>query len=169
MNHKLHIFALCILLASISLNSFAKNGENSFQVAVIEESLGAKEILNGDYFLGLEKLGHKGSENNQKFETLLGRCAARIMTRELKQALLVCTDAIESDENRFGYKRKYLKSVAYSNRAIVHYLLGNTATATSDLKKAASINKNHIVMENLAKLQSRTSSSSESLVAEMAE
>ena len=164
MNSKLTKYTFFILLTTISLNCLASNKMKGFQVAVIRDSSGAKEILKGKYRLGLDKLAQHSSKKNSSFDSLLARCAARIMTRELKQAHLVCTDAIESYKNHKEPKYKYLKSMAYSNRGIARFLLGDIIGASNDLEIASSINKNKIVLSNLSNLQSQISNHEDNFI-----
>lgn len=128
---------------------------DEFQVAVIEHTPGAKEIIEGQYASSVKKLTKMQSNKQLSFNKSLSLCAANIMLNKYQAADSACTAAIEKYQNKTGFSYKYFKSIAYNNRGIAKYLQGDKTGASLDLETAASIDKNRIVMANLTKLKEK--------------
>lgn len=136
----------------MKMTAHSKNHADSFQVAIIEDAAGSKEILSGRYKEGLKKIAKKKNRKDLKFNMAMGSCAANIMLRELEQAVKDCSEAIEFHSRLAGNRDEYLISIAYSNRAIAYYLSGEKSVAAKDFKQASDLNKNIIVQQNLAQV-----------------
>ena len=152
---QLKLIGTCLAASLISFNSMAANTKG-FQVAVVELTPGAKEIIEGQYQTGLKKLTLQKTAKRPSFNRSLTLCAANIMVNDFQSADGACTVAIEKYKNRNGMNHKYLRSIAYSNRGIARYLQGDKEGASTDLRTAASIDRNRIVMANLAKIKRKS-------------
>lgn len=133
----------------ISFNSVAESKQLRLKLAVVEYATGSKEIIKGDYAHGLKKLEKAQSTERVKFDIATGLCAAKVMTREFEKAKPFCNQAIDVYKGRTSSKYHYLTSIAYSNRGVVRFKLGDAIGAEDDLKLAASIDENSIVKSNL--------------------
>jgi len=153
--------SLLTMLASVSASALeTKNisesdNLNGLKVAVIKDALGSDEIIAGDYGSGLTKLISKNTSDLTSFERAMGVCAASIKLNELNKAEIACSQAIEKIDALKGRARHrdFLKSVAYSNRAIVRHLVNDDQGALDDFTSALLIDDNSIVTENLLALK----------------
>jgi len=150
-------FSLLIVALLISFNSVAEPKRLALQLAVIKHAAGSKEIMKGEYGQGLQKLVKASARKRALFDIATGICAAKIMTNDLEQAIPFCSQAIDMYKERRNSKYHYLTSIAYSNRGIVRFKLGDMAGALEDIETAVSIDNNNIVLSNLDYLKSRLS------------
>ncbi|TQV77265.1 hypothetical protein FLL45_04790 [Aliikangiella marina] len=150
----LKLLSACIVASLFNISNAAASTKG-FQVAVVEHTTGAKEIIEGQYETGLKKLSKRDTPAKSSFNRSLTRCAANIMLNDYQSADGACTVAIEKYKNRSSLNYKYFKSIAYSNRGVARYLKGDMTAASDDLKMAASLDDNKIVMANLANIKAK--------------
>ncbi|MFT6734882.1 MAG: tetratricopeptide (TPR) repeat protein [Polaribacter sp.] len=157
---KSHIKEIAILVAalSISLTCNAETKPSNFKFVVIEHAIGSKEILIGNYEKGLHKLENARINKRTAFDIATGMCAAKFMNNDLELANVFCTKAIDEYKNRSRSNYQYLTSIAYSNRGIVRFKLGDIMGASNDLETATTLDKNEITLANLSYLKSELSS-----------
>ncbi|MFD2167982.1 hypothetical protein ACFSJY_17135 [Thalassotalea euphylliae] len=136
---------------------------NGMKIAVVKDAIGSQDIVDGDYAEGLTKLA---SSDVQAYDKAMGICVANIKLNNLDAADVACTSAIEeiSSLNGRGRHAKFLKSVAYSNRAIVRYLSEDSEGALEDFTSAMLISDNDIVKDNLLTLKRIRLSAEERIV-----
>jgi Tfp pilus assembly protein PilF len=139
----------------ISFNCAAENRPTRFQLAVVEYAAGSKDIMKGRYDQGLQKLVKASSNTRVLFEVSTGICAAKAMSDKLEQAKPYCNQAVNVYKDRTNSQYQYLTSIAYSNRGIVRFKLGDVDGASKDLEMAVSIDQNKIVKSNLVFLKSQ--------------
>lgn len=136
-------------LALTSAISVAASTEK-FKIAIIENSLGSADILNGNFNSSIEKLTLKQRKTNE-FNKNMGLCVAYSHIENSLKSEQACTAAIDS-ANTLGLhskKARYLKSLSYSNRGIVRYRNGDISSAMEDLTTALSIDENSVTLSNL--------------------
>lgn len=153
-----HFFRVRSLLTVSFLLGIAINtasAQDAFKVAVVEDALGTLQIMDGDYQKGLKQLESRSSRARKNYDVATGACVAKIMMKDLEQAKSSCDLAVAAYSGRSGGHYDFLNSVAYSNRSVVLFKMGDTDGALSDLKRAVSIDQNEIASTNLIFLKSK--------------
>lgn len=132
---------------------------HGLKVAIIRGTVGSSDIITGDYQSGLNKLTHSNTDTTSGYDKSMGLCVANIKLNELESAHQACTDAIEEVDTIIGRSRQkhFLKALAYSNRAIVHYLSKDNHGALKDFTNALFVDDNDIVKANIAALSTISS------------
>lgn len=151
---------LTISAHAVEANTFENPNLNGLKVAIIKDAAGTEEILAGDYDNGLNKISNLSQEPLANYEYAMGICVANIKLREFAKANNACSKAIDAIESIKGRARhgKFLKSMAYSNRAIVRYLSKDSHGALEDFAQALMTNSNHVVKGNIATFQALAAS-----------
>jgi tetratricopeptide (TPR) repeat protein len=133
----------------LSTNGFAKNISKDIEMVVIQNSLGTKYIINGNYDKALKKFKGIKASRISNFELSMGLCVANYKVSKLETAEKNCTAAINAYESKSGISYRFLKSLAYSNRSIVRFKKGDIDGAFADINLAVEIDNNNIVHKNL--------------------
>lgn len=125
------------------------------KLAVIKDAIGTDDILAGEYSSGLNKITDLNNSPLDAYDTAMGACVANIKLNELSVANQACSKAIDAISAIKGRGRhgEYLKSIAYSNRAIVRYLSEDSNGALDDLTSALLVSDNDVVKGNVLALK----------------
>ncbi len=154
-------FAAALLAGSAA---HAADSRYKFELTAFSNTTAGSSLVQGHYETALAQLG-AAARTSERDTLNTNRCVAYTAMHELEAARKACNDAVlEAQTNlthlpvsmswsRSDY-RDYL-AVAYSNRAVLNWLLNDGAAAKEDLKKAASVSpRAEFVARNLTALQS---------------
>ena len=155
---------LSMAVAAVLLVGSAAQAADHFTLTAFTNSLSGDSLVHGNYARAIDQLNLDAhSLASESVDT--NRCVALIVTRKLDEAKTACDDAvriaqkdlvslpISQSYSRQDY-RQYLAS-AYSNRAVLSYMLNDKTAAQTDLKKAeAAAPKDATVAGNVTALQS---------------
>ncbi|WP_371373539.1 hypothetical protein [Thalassotalea aquiviva] len=157
------IMVLSLSTLGLSFSSYASlnpSGQDTmahldadFKVAVIRSAVTADEIEQGHYQKVVQKifssLDHTSDANDQ-----ISLCAVWLKQGEYEKADAACTNAINLLDamDQSQARLDYVKSIAYSNRAIVRFYLSQRQAAFSDVNSALLFDQNTVVMANLRAL-----------------
>jgi hypothetical protein len=155
-----------LAVAAVALAGSAAYADETghFELTAFSNGTGGAALTSGDYNAALGQLQHGYFlQNNDTVST--NRCVAYTVTRRLDEARVACDAAVRDAQlqltsmpvsmswARSDY-RDYL-AVAYSNRAVLDWMLNDTKAAQSDLKKAAAVSpKAAFVARNETALES---------------
>lgn len=135
----------------------ALEGASPFKIAVIKDAVGSSLINQGHYMDAITAISSDDAADEMptSFEQAMGLCVANLKMARYSDAESACTTAISSldDTAINGGKKNYLRSLAYSNRAIVRHLADNPYGAVNDFSLALKSSPNKLVYSNLAKLE----------------
>ncbi|NMP32280.1 hypothetical protein HII17_11935 [Thalassotalea sp. M1531] len=128
---------------------------NGLKIAIIKNAVGTDEIISGDYSAGLSKIVATKKPELSNYDKAMGVCVASLKLNELDKADSACTKAIDEISAIKGRGRhgEFLKSMAYSNRAIVRYLAKDNTGALEDFTSALVVDNNSIVKDNILALK----------------
>ncbi|MEW6991403.1 hypothetical protein AADZ91_12005 [Colwelliaceae bacterium 6441] len=135
------------LLLLGSSSTFAANSATTFKVAVIKNTLGASEIVSGQYEQGINEISGK----MDNFNHAMNLCVAQIKVAQFEKAENSCSQAIDSlsvNASR-GRHGKLLKALAYSNRGIARHINGKNKKAYDDFLMAKSFSNNPLIIDNI--------------------
>jgi hypothetical protein len=138
----------------------------TFELTAFSNGTAGASLLSGDYNTAVRELSpHVRSLDTDTAST--NRCVAYAVTRQIEAARSACNAAVRDAQQeistlpvsmswaRADY-RDYL-ALAYSNRAVLNWMVNDTAGAQSDLKKAAAVApKAAFVARNITALQSHS-------------
>jgi tetratricopeptide (TPR) repeat protein len=150
--------------AALLAGSVAQADESrNFELTAFSNGTAGAALTSGDYNAALAQLQHSYALQNDT--TATNRCVAYSVTRQLQAARAACDAAVNEAQQaiasmpvsmswaRSDY-RDYL-ALAYSNRAVLNWLMNDSAAAQSDLKKAAAVSpKAAFVARNETALES---------------
>ena len=166
-NSRKPIRALQIAVAVAALAGSAAYAEEPghFELTAFSNGPAGAALTSGDYNTALGQLQHSFSRLSDSETTNTNRCVAYSVTRRTDEARAACNSAVRDAQMelaslpvsmqwaRADY-RDYL-ALAYSNRAVLNWMLNDTRAAQSDLKKAATISpKATFVARNETALES---------------
>ncbi|WP_286269775.1 tetratricopeptide repeat protein [Thalassotalea hakodatensis] len=125
-----------------------------FKIAVIKDTTGSSELMQGDYTSGMHKLT-SAKESSTGFDIDMGLCAANLKHLKFEQAEEACSDAIEGIDAHAARSRegKFIKALALSNRGIVRYLQDDSYGALEDFSSALLLSDSKVIKDNLAYLK----------------
>ena len=138
---------LAVAAAALAGSAAYADETGHFELTAFSNGTGGAALTSGDYNAALGQLQHGYSLQNDTTST--NRCVAYSVTRRLEDARVACDAAVREAQQglasmpismswaRSDY-REYL-AVAYSNRAVLNWILNDTRAAESDLKKAAAV------------------------------
>jgi tetratricopeptide (TPR) repeat protein len=138
---------LAVAAAALAGSAAYADETGHFELTVFSNGTAGAALTSGDYNAALGQLQHGHSLQNDTTST--NRCVAYAVTRRFDEARVACDAAVRDAQlqltsmpvsmswARSDY-REYL-AVAYSNRAVLDWMLNNTQAAQSDLKKAAAV------------------------------
>ena len=147
------ISSLTILLSLFALPLSAQ--DRNYQMAVVENSIGAKEIKSGDYAEGIDVI------NNAMFvedahlivAAQMNLCVAYTNLGEWQLATTACDKAVDMSQSLSKQKsdrlNKRLASVALSNRGVSRIKQNKFMLAKKDLNQAHKVQENPITQTNL--------------------
>ena len=147
-----YLIATSLLIGS---NVFAEDINDKFEMVVILDSLGTKDLLKGEFQEAAGKIEDKKNRRRYKhstFEVSMASCVAEYGISKLVQAEKSCTNAITDYEGKSDKGHSYLKSLALSNRSIVRYKMGDFDSSFEDIKLALKTDENKIVTKNFGLL-----------------
>ncbi|WP_448211295.1 hypothetical protein [Colwellia sp. MEBiC06753] len=155
----------------ISANTVVANTMDSstslrgLKVAIVKDAIGTQDIVSGDYRSGLNKIASTTARVASPYDQAMGACVANIKLKKLAQANSDCSQAINAIDEVSGRSRQkeFLKSMAYSNRAIVRYLAQDNIGALDDLTSALLVDDNEIVKSNIMAFKHINAKTSDSL------
>lgn len=133
-----------------------------FVLAAFQDAPGGEAIVAGDYQGGLAAIAARGSER-RKAATAINLCVAHAALGHRAEARAACDEAVHAAklERRFSTELSTRSSasrtlaMAYSNRAVMHFLSQNALGATEDFARAAALApREDFVAQNLEKLRS---------------
>jgi tetratricopeptide (TPR) repeat protein len=118
-----------------------------FELTAFSNGPAGTALTSGDYNTALVQLQHAHSLDTDTTST--NRCVAYSVTRRTDEARIACDTAVREAQMELSSLpvsmqwaraeyRDYL-AVAYSNRAVLNWMLNDTRAAQSDLKRAAAI------------------------------
>jgi hypothetical protein len=155
---------LVLKAVAVSLIGSAAHAADHFTLTAYSNSLSGDSLVHGNYALAIDQLTLDAhSFANASVDT--NRCVALVVTRKFDEAKIACDNAvsvaqkelaglpISQSYSRQDY-RQYLAS-AYSNRAVLAYMMNDKVAAQVDLQKAeAAAPKDATVANNVTALQS---------------
>jgi len=157
--------ALAVALLAGSA-AHAADEPRTFELTAFSNGTGGAALVSGDYNSAVRALSaHVNGLNADSVNT--NRCVAYVVTRQVEAARIACNDAVRDAQDQISSLpiamsfdrtdyRDYL-ALAYSNRAVFHWMSNDTAAAQSDLKKAAAVApKAEFVARNVTALQSHS-------------
>ncbi|WP_286234894.1 hypothetical protein [Thalassotalea sediminis] len=144
-----------VLASMLSTVTLADEPLSKFKVAVIKNTAGSSELVNGNYTSGLNKLKH-AQKSSHHFEIDMGLCAANLKRYKFDQAEEACSKAINNIDTHAARSRegKFIKALALSNRGIVRYLQNNNFGALDDFTSALLLSDSRVIKDNLAYFKS---------------
>ena len=156
-------FAATLLAGSAA---YAADEPRTFELTAFSNGTAGELLVSGDYNTAVSKLSsHAQVLDGESANT--NRCVAFTVTRHLDAAREACNAAVRDAQQtiislpvsmawaRSEY-RDYL-ALAYSNRAVLNWMVNDTLAAQSDLKKAAAAApKAAFVARNQTALQSHS-------------
>ena len=154
---------LAVAVAVLAGSAAYADDAGHFELTAFSNGPAGTALTSGDYNTALVQLQRSHSLDNETTST--NRCVAFSVTRRLDEARTACDAAVRDAQMQLASMpvsmswaraeyRDYL-AVAYSNRAVLHWILNDTHAAQSDLKKAAAISpKATFVARNETALES---------------
>lgn len=140
---KISIVCFLACAAGIAPTAFADNvPSNQLTLSIDEDAPGAEAMLRGDYAAAVDavRLVDHRSEDISAQHTL---CAAYIAQRLLPEAELACDTALQLAQSMIttaryphGHKDRDGLEKAFSNRAVLRLLQGDTKAADTDIASA---------------------------------
>ena len=143
--------------------AFAADEPRTFELTAFSNGTGGPALLSGDYNTAQQQL----SSNHQALDietAATNRCVVYTVTHQIDAARAACDKAVREAQQeiaslpvslswaRSDY-RDYL-ALAYTNRAVLDWVMNDSSGAQSDLKKAAAVSpKASFVARNLSALQ----------------
>jgi len=147
----------------VSSAAFADDASHNFELTAFSNGTGGQALLSGDYNTAQHELSTHGSTLAPE-TAATNRCVVYTVTRQIDAARAACDKAVREAQQdiaslpvslswaRSDY-RDYL-ALAYSNRAVLDWVMNDEAAAQSDLKKAAAVSpKAPYVARNVSALQ----------------
>jgi hypothetical protein len=144
----------------------AAEASDPFMFVAYSNRAGGAKLATGDYANAAQAvLGQAASMSASDPQALdTNRCVAYTMTQQLAKARRACdaavADAHRADDTMLSFTRQTQRqsaaaaAVAYSNRAVMHWLDADMAAAGADLAKAQALAPQaSFVVRNLAALQ----------------
>jgi len=158
-----------ILAATVSLllgqAAQAADPSHNFVLTAYSNGAGGAELISGNYGAAAEALHYPPSISMSDASTTSNnRCVALTMTKQWDSARAACNQAVRDAQQEKAmlpsyqywarkFKNDYL-AVALSNRAVLHWMSSDSASAANDLKRAAALSpKADFVAHNLAALE----------------
>ncbi len=143
---------LTTLLISSSVSAVAS--ELAFQVAIVKDATGSKDIMKGNVEAGIKELTERFTSAHS-YANKMSLCVAYLKSSRAEESESACTDAITSIDSLALTSKKalYLKSLNYSNRGVSRYKNGDFDAALADFEVAISIDNNLTTKNNLLFIQ----------------
>lgn len=132
-------------------------------VEVYAEGIAGKELLHGNFAAAATKLGSRQHKPQlEALTTSTNRCVALTMTKQWQAAQVACDEAIETARNKDIDIPSWLSggmthaedplALAYSNRAVLHWMLADTNSASRDLARARALSPHSVMVAHNAML-----------------
>lgn len=168
-NSRKPIQALQIAVAATVLAGYAAHAAEqprTFELTAFSNGTAGSALVAGDYSNAVQQLNsHAHPLDSDSLNT--NRCVAYVVTRQLEAAHAACNAAVRDAQQALttlpmslSYARSEYRgylALAYSNRAVMNWLLNDSASAQSDLKKAEAVApKAAFVARNLTALHSHS-------------
>jgi hypothetical protein len=159
----LQLACAAALLAGSSV--YAAEQPHSFELTAISNSAGGEALVKGQYDIAADQLAnHRPTLDAGEIST--NRCVVLTVTRQLEAARVECNAAVHDALSKIASTPSFVNStssglsnylaLAYSNRAVVNWLLNDATAAQADLKRAAAAApKAEFVARNQTALESR--------------
>jgi len=162
--------ALIIGFSAALLGTVSHAEDTRLQMTAYSNVVGGQEILSGDYKAALTKLdGRSSAYDSDAASIALNRCVALTMAAQWGAAEAACNVAVhyaqiaKTTHLNAGVQETRLQdetiAIAYSDRAVLKWLTGDTAAATQDLehaKKLAHGDNNDLVAQNVTALSAHS-------------
>jgi hypothetical protein len=157
------------LAAALLLGSAADAADqpHSFVLTAYSNGAGGASLVSGEYGAAARELGEQPRSLSMDASTLsTNRCVAYSVTKQWDAARVACDAAVrDAQEDKanlptwMSWARKrhneYV-ALAYSNRAVLHWLSNDTTNAAKDLARAEALSpKADFVARNLSALHTR--------------
>jgi tetratricopeptide (TPR) repeat protein len=137
----------CALLWIATTANAAQQGADQFMVTVYSDSRGSQELLSGHYDAALARIeASQGLDEANRFEAATNLCVAQMMAGRFGSARTACDAAVKTARSAAiatptwgppaGGAYQADVAIAYSNRAVLHWLTDDTQSAASDLAQA---------------------------------
>jgi tetratricopeptide (TPR) repeat protein len=138
---------LAVAAAALAGSAAYADETGHFELTAFSNGTAGAALTSGDYNTALAQLQHANFLQNDTTST--NRCVAYSVTRRLEDARIACNAAVREAQQQLASMpvsmswarsdyRDYL-AVAYSNRAVLNWIVNDTRAAQSDLKKAAAV------------------------------
>jgi hypothetical protein len=160
----LHSAVACAAALLAGSTAYGAAPLHSFELTAFSNTTAGTSLVHGHFETALAQLA-VDAHTLERESVSTNRCVAYTAMRELQAAHEACDDAVHDAQReltalpvpmtwaRSDY-RDYL-AVAYSNRAVLNWLLNDNAAARADLEKAAALSpKAEFVVRNITALQS---------------
>lgn len=146
---KMVINSLVVSFLSGSSMSILAN-ELPFKIAVIQNAVGSKDIVSGNYSKFINSLPNDKT-NDTVFEKNMSLCAAYIKIAQYDKSESACTVAINALKSIKLPKKKslYLRALSLSNRGVSRYLSNDITGSMEDFTTAMLVDVNTITKSNL--------------------
>ena len=119
------------------------DGARKLTLSVYQDTLGAKSVLDGKYDDAIKQLGSRMNFLRDEIAATTNLCVAQIMTRQWTSAQATCDKAVrqarfDTGDRSIGGRsdNRSELALAYSNRAVLHWLQNKPEDAASDVGRA---------------------------------
>lgn len=166
--------SLGILTTALIVSAAAAETSDPFVFVAYSNRTGGEKLASGDYgnaaHAVLGQAASSAMSDPQALDT--NRCVAYTMTKQLDKARRACDAAVQDAQGADGSMLSWspqarrqsdaAAAVAYSNRAVMHWLDADLRAAGADLAKAQALAPQaSFVVRNLAALQAHQSVASQ--------
>jgi len=138
--------AAALLAAALAARTTSAESPQGFTMTMYSNAAGSQQIASGNYDTAIGHIRRSMSTSASYMSVnATNLCVAQVMSGKLEAAHSTCTIAVSSARNeqstaapwRFRDRslRTYL-AMAYANRAVMHWLSKDVASATADLASA---------------------------------
>ena len=149
--HDLRLPLLAVALLAASASARAADPADPFVLVAYSNRAGGEKLASGDYGNAAQTLYTQTSAGLTSDPEALStnRCVAYAMTRQLERAHRACDDAVRQAQATDGVlalwnpqvqsQNSEAQAVAYSNRAVLHWLDADPSGAQADLARARAL------------------------------
>ncbi|MEJ1963021.1 MAG: hypothetical protein WDO56_16310 [Gammaproteobacteria bacterium] len=169
-SHKRHIGKLATSAAAIAASSIlsiaaAQAAETSTPMVLTAyiNAAGGESVLKGNYDTALAEIRRDHSVNADYSAKMTNLCVTYAAKKDLAQAKNACDSAVQTAKSERISAQRYAAgtvqengyvAIAYTNRAVVHMMSKDSASARSDLARAKSLAPSaEFVSKNLAAVE----------------
>ena len=152
-----------LVFIATTANAIQQDADH-FTVTVYSDTRGYQELSIGHYDVAVAQIeASRSLDEVNRFEAATNLCVAQMMAGRFDSARIACDEAVKTARSAAiatptwgppaGGAYQADVAIAYSNRAVLHWLTDDTQSAASDLAQAKRFApKADVVVRNLAAL-----------------